>query len=353
MKKIIITISILTIWLGLIAQEVSETKFKPSGKVFGKVYLDFFYKAEGDTILEGVGQYQKTEKDFYAFSMRRFYLGYEYNFSPKFSAKLMLEGNDGQLIGGSKRGVNIKTAQLKWKNIFPGSNLIIGAQSTPTWSLFTEKQWGYRSIEKTIMDFRKVGISNDLGISLQGSFNKSKTIGYNLMFGNGSAQKPEFNKYKKYMGSVNAKLFNEMLLFEIYADYEQAPDNKSITTIKGFLGFQTPRITIGLEAFQQIQKNYKSTDHDYSIFGATLFIKGAIIPDKFNAYIRADIFNPEYKDVALGYNEMFAVVGFDYIPFKNIHIMPNLWYNYYSRKTASIPHRINDIVPRITLYYKF
>ena len=64
MKKITFTIFILTIWLGLIAQKVSETKFKPSGKVFGQVFCDFYYKAKGDTILEGTGQYQKTEKDF-------------------------------------------------------------------------------------------------------------------------------------------------------------------------------------------------------------------------------------------------------------------------------------------------
>ncbi len=354
MKKLFFTIFVVMIGFALFAQETTKTDFKPSGKVFGLVFGDYYYKAQGDTAQWGIGEYSETEKEYQAFGIRRVYLGYTYEISPKFSTKLTLEGNDGQLIGGSKRGVNIKIAQLKWKNIFPGSNLVVGAQSTPTWSLFTEKIWGYRSVEKTIMDYRKLGTSNDLGVSLQGKFNKSKTIGYNFMIGNGTAQKPEYNSFKKFSGSINAQLFDKKLLFEIYADYEENTDSRSITSFKGYLGYQTDNILIGLEGFQQIQSNYKSTTEDYNIGGISAYITASIIKNRLKTYIRADYYDPDYKDLDFGYNEIFALFGFDYTPYKNVHFMPNLWYCYYGSKNTKInPERVNDIVPRITFYFKF
>ncbi len=78
------------------------------------------------------------------------------------------------------RTVFIKAANLRWKNIFHNGDLVMGQMSTPTFATTSEPVWGYRSLEKTIMDMRKIGGSNDVGVSLQGKFNDKGDYGYNL-----------------------------------------------------------------------------------------------------------------------------------------------------------------------------
>ncbi len=354
MKKLLSLFFIVAISLNnLFAQEVNSEKFTSYGKVFGEVFGDFYYKAGSDTLLWGNAEFAKKEKDHSAFSFRRIYLGYEHHLSPVFSAKIMFESNDGQLFADGKKGGNIKYAYLQWNNIFPRANLIVGAMATPTWSLFTEKNWYYRSIEKTIMDFRKLGSSNDVGIALQGKFDEEGIFSYNLMIGNGRAQKPENNKYKKYYGSVNARLMDKKLLLELYADYEPAGNSKSKTTIKSFIGYQSDIVTIGFEPFSQIQANYKGGTDNIVVFGSTVFIRARVQKDKLNVFGRVDIYNPDTKDKDWGYKESFVVLGLDYTPMENVHIMPNLWINSYSEKELETQKRKSDFVPRITFHIKF
>ncbi len=322
--------------------------FKPGGHVFGEVFGDYFYKTAGDTIYKSSGgAYQKNKNTDNAFSLRRFYLGYIHHFSPRFETKVMFEGNDDQKLTNGKKSVNIKYYYLKWKNIFPGSDLLIGGQSTPTWSRFTEKIWGFRSIEKTIMDFRKQGGSSDFGVSLSGKLNKEKTIGYNLMVGNGTGQKPETDKYKKVYASINAKLLHKRLLLELYTDYEQKPHAQKLTTLKGFVGYQTDKLTIGVEPFQRIEddSNKKKTN-----FGASMFVRGTVMEKYLNAFGRFDLYRPDHGSNL--YDEDFFVAGLDYTPVKKVHIMPNIWINSYAPLNHAVDRKA-DVVSRLTFWYKF
>ena len=349
MKKVNLLLLFSIFAITVFAQEEKKDEFKPHGKIFGEVFGDYFYKLKSDTIYESTGgEYQKNKQDDNAFALRRFYLGYEHQFSKQFSAKLMFEGNDGQLLTNGKKSVNVKYYYLKWKDIFPGSDLIIGGQSTPTWSRFTEKIWGYRSIEKTIMDFRKQGGSNDFGVSLAGKLNADKTIGYNLMIGNGTGQKPEADIFKKAYFSVNAKLFNKKLLLEIYTDFENRENGENKMTIKGFAGFQNEKLTVGFEPFQKIQK--QENGDDIKNFGAAFFVRGTIIDKKLYGFGRYDMFNP--NEASSNYNESFMVAGFDYTPIKNVHIMPNIWINNYSELNNSVK-RSGDVAARVTFWFKF
>lgn len=360
MKNILfIAVLLLTSLSSINAQESSQEKFKPYGDVFGEVFGDYYYKVASsgvDSLLDGLGEYKKKAKDDNAFSLRRFYLGYKYNFSKQFSAKLMFEGNDGNLISGNKRGVNIKYYYLQWNDILPNANLIIGGQSTPSWSRFTEKVWNYRRVEKTIMDFRHDGVSNDFGVSLSGKLTKKKIIGYELMVGNGTAQKPENDRNKKVYGSVNARLLDKTLLLELYFDNEKDADNMAINIVKGFIAYQKPSFTIGAEPYQ---KRFFINGSKASSFGTTIFAYGQIIKDKLNALARWDFYNRDVNDVDLSninntYTEKFLVFGLDYTPMKNVSIIPNIWVNSYDKKTSSpYPDKESDIIARITFHYKF
>ncbi len=353
-------ILILVVFLisGLKAQE-SKSDFKPGGKVFGQVFGDYFYKVgstDVDSLLGGKGEYKKKALNDNAFSLRRVYLGYSYQFTENIAAKVMFESSDGNQITGGKRGLNVKYYYLEWKNFIPNGKLIIGGQSTPTWSRFTEKIWGYRCVEKTIMDFRGLGGSNDLGVSLSGSFDKNGLFGYELMVGNGTGQKVEFNTNKKIYASVHAKLLGEKLLMEVYFDNEKDANDNATSTIKGFVGYQSSAFTVGVEPFQ---KSYYSGSTQTAAFGTTIFARGQIVKDKLNFMARYDMFNGDVQDVDLtnldhAYNEGFILAGLDYTPAKNIHFIPNVWINTYSKKSGSpYPDKDADIAARITFFYKF
>jgi len=92
---------------------------------------------------------------------------------------------------------------LTWKNVFVGSNLTFGTQLTPGFAI-SEANWGYRFLEKTIMDQKGLVGAVDLGISLRGKLTSDGTFNYWLMIGNNSASGtvPENNKYKRYYADI-------------------------------------------------------------------------------------------------------------------------------------------------------
>ncbi|HEX7357889.1 MAG TPA: hypothetical protein VF270_09295, partial [Ignavibacteriaceae bacterium] len=139
MKKLIL-LAVLFIAFNVpnFAQELSIGKFS------GQVFADYFYNISRDanfsnfdnTALEG-------SKDFNGFVLRRAALNYDQNISEKFSARFRLEADSKSNTSNSKIGVFVKDASLKWKNIFSGSDLILGIQPTPSFEV-SEKYWGYR-----------------------------------------------------------------------------------------------------------------------------------------------------------------------------------------------------------------
>ncbi len=330
-----------------------DTKDEPKGKVIGEFFGDYYYKANGDTgsLLGGPGQYQATEKGMHGFEIRRFNLGYEYTFSNTFNAKLMFEGNDGFTTGSkSARIVYIKYAYLEWKNIFSGSNLIFGAQSTPTFATFTEKIWSYRSVEKEIMDYHKHAGSNDVGISLSGKILKKVDLNYYLLVGNGRSTSVENNTYKRIYGSVHGSLFEKQLLFQLYTDFERQSPVSDVYLFKGFLGYQNEKITIGAEPYNRMVVN--DTIDNQSAFGLEMFVRGSLIADKLNGFYRIDLFNEDREIKDAGYKETFMVFGIDYTPVKNVDIIPNIWINGYNAKDQSVPERKTDVAVRVTFRYK-
>lgn len=340
-------------WGGAFAQE-EKTGFKPSGKVWGYLFGDYFYKTDGDTITTwGDGEFSKLKKETNAFTVRRAYLGYDYNISEKFSTQFLLEGNDGVTDISGRRSVFIKSAYLEWKNLIPGASIFIGQSSTPTWPTLTEKIWGYRSVEKVITDYRKMGKSNDFGIRISGKIDSAGNLGYHLMLGNGTAEKVELDNYKKVYGSVFVKFLNKKIMMEVYGDYEEFPNSKNKLTLKGFTVIEVKNFAFGVEGVQQYQAKYRGDTTDMVPMGFAFFTRSSLVKDKLGFFARADIFNPDTQFNDGGYQEFFFTFGLDFSPHKNVHLMPNIWLNTYSSKLITDPKRSMDIVPRITYYYIF
>jgi hypothetical protein len=355
---------------------ISEEK-KSGGTISGYVFGDYFYKLNGTSTTSGVTftQYSNVKKTEQAFQLRRIYVYYDYVFHENISSQLLVEGNDKTLIGGKikyeetvdsvgekitidreleegKMSVYIKTAFLEWKELIPAGSVFLGMVPTPSWSI-AEKIWNYRSIEKTILDYRGLGIGSDLGISVKGKFDSEGIFHYAVMLGNGTGQKPENNKYKKYYVSLNVKPMKEFTV-EGYFDFEPNEHQKSKATRKLFGAYQTSGFTVGIEAVQQIQRKADVNGDDVKPFGIALFAWFSVPNvEQCNAFFRFDTFYPNTRRVNAGYTEHYITFGIDYMPIPNIHLMPNIWINSFTEKSSVTSKKESDIVARMTFFYVY
>lgn len=342
------------ILLGLFACPPLGAQEKPAGKVWGYAFGDYFYKLNGDAVEVSPSQYSTVAEDFQAFQFRRLQLYYDHNLSEKFFARFMMEVNDKSPMPDGKFGDFLKAAYLEWKNIIPRGNVALGLYPSPTWAWLTEKVWGYRSVEKTVADFRGIGGAggaSDLGVVLRGNFDAASRYGYGIMVANGTGQKAENNKYKKFYGVLSAKPVNRVIL-EAYADYEPGASDKNISTLKGFAAYETARLTGGVEAVYQTQEKAGAAGADKTPFGVAFFARGPVPSvEKLAAFARFDFFNPNTQITDSGFNEYFFVAGLDYMPVKNVHFMPNLWLNSFADKSPLDVKKDTDIALRLTFYY--
>lgn len=328
-----------------------KSSYKLSGLLFG----DYFYKIQGDSS-NSLGEYSNFKKDYQAFDLRRVIFSYEHSITDKFKAGFSLEGGN-KFLNSGRFSVILKTAYIEWKNIFPGSNLYAGYFPTPSFSGgISEKMWAYRSVEKTISDFRSLTTAVDIGAGLKGSFDKKMNYGYFIMIGNGTGTKPENNKYKNYYASINAKPV-ENLNIELYTEFEPAADNKNKLTFKGVLAYQTPYFTFGTEAVNQLRKKAGVNSSDVNPFGISLYTHGTLIKDKktkaakLNAFARFDLYDPDIILDSAGFKENFITAGFDYMPIPSVHFMPNIWINTYTDKSSAKNKKDADIAVRLTFFY--
>ena len=348
-----------------------QSDFKPSGKVWALAFNDFFWKASGDTATwASRAEYSGVPDDVYAFAIRRAYLGYDYQWSPEFSASILLEGSDIIQATRGDRSITIKSLHVRWKDIYANTDLLAGQIPTLAYTFIVEKVWGYRSVEKTIMDARGLRSSSDLGVALMGKIDSLGTYGYNLMIGNGSGTRPEEltpnGKHKIYSGEAYTYLLDRKLVLDLYVDYLTGLNDRTVFTVKGFAGLQLPALTVGAEVLSFTQNSVKSDRTDIKTFGVSLFARTSIVKDRLSLFARYDSFDPDnayrQQDVPAAYQgtnmfrhyrKGFFLAGLEFSPHKSVHIIPNIWINSYKAKAESgvLVSREADIVPRVTLFF--
>lgn len=382
------------------AQNVTDTAnkkaFTPKGQLWGYAFGDYAYKAHADTVGGGRGgsnQYSKVPKNNGEFQFRRIYLGYNYDISPKFSTEFLLayeDGNSaplqaptGDLLSDNKAALYIKLANVRWKGIFKGTDLVIGQAATPAFPMTSETVWGYRSIERTVTDIRRTP-SFDLGVSLQGRYMIGKNeYGYNLMIGDGNGAKPENDGFKSFYGDVFGKFLNKKLMVDFYTDYTRmnwAPGfHHDRNMVKATVTYSDTKFTVGVEAFynrlmaDDIASHISDSGKDTITTKSTavsVFVRGKIYKDKLGFFARYDNYNPAgninndkykaYTPLTAQYDpntkEQFFTAGIDFTPHKNVHVMPNIWYNAYKNagpKDYGTANNDYDLVYRVTFYYIF
>jgi hypothetical protein len=287
------------------------------------------------------------------------------------------ESNPGSTdaLPDGNNSVYVKAMNLIFKNIIPRATIIVGQQATPTFATLSEHIWGYRSIEKTLADMRGVSGSTDLGVGIFGKIGKNENVGYDVLIGNSNGAKLENNKYKKIYTSLYFYFFDKKLVLQGNYEHDRTasdPFKKDINNFKAFAAYKNSTTTIGVEAFTQLKTNniYYLKGIGDSVYtnvassGISFYLTQQLTKNKLNFFARIDFYNPDTKynsnnNYESGYNatkEMFATLGLDFIPYKNIHIIPNLWYDQYHSKAPGAGGNLKkdfDLEGRITLYFLF
>jgi hypothetical protein len=392
-----------------------------SGRLWGYVFGDFYYKSHADSLNRGGGnQYSGIPQSRNAFQFRRIYLGYDYNFNSKFSSELLLAAEDnfpaynapgqtaanGDELTNSKETFFIKLANVRVKNLWKGTDLVLGEQFTPSFAMLTEKVWNYRSIERTVSDIRRTP-SYDLGVGLQGTFDPAtKNFGYNLLMATGNSDKPAANSFKWFYGDLWGMFADKRLIIDVYADYERlnwVPGwHHDRQMLKGFIAWSSPMITVGVEGFvNTLRADTKATliaggadTISTKASGISMYVHGAIIPEKLRWFARVDLYNPNknvnnnlysaYAGISSpsgymtpGYKysyagsttgaptgetstgdptakETFFTAGLDFMPYKDIHFEPNVWLVHYGSQLSSTgTEGDSDVVWRLTFFFVF
>jgi hypothetical protein len=392
-----------------------------TGRLWGYVFGDFYYKSHADSLNRGgSNQYSGIPQSRNAFQFRRLYLGYDFNISKKVSSEFLLAAEDnfpaynapgqtaanGDQLSNSKETFFIKLANVRVKDIWKGTDLIIGEQVVPSFANLSEKVWNYRSIERTIIDIRRTP-SYDLGLGLNGYFDPgTRNFGYDLLVATGNSDKPAASSFKWFYGDVFGWFADKRLVIDLYADYQRlnwVPTwHHDRQMLKGYIAWTTPWITAGVEGFVNTIKNdTKATliaggadTIDTKANGISMYLHGAIVMDKLRWFARVDLYNPNknvnnnkysaYSGVSSpsaymtpGYKysyagsttgaptaetstgdptakETFFTAGLDFMPAPNVHFEPNIWMVHYASQLASTGKEGNsDVVWRLTFFYVF
>lgn len=364
MKKVLFIIILLFTSLNfLYAQEVTN-----KGRISGYMFGDYFYNAARDEAISSLPNVANGgQKDLNGFQLRRIYFTYDYDISESFLTRFRLEADQAANTSNGKIGVFVKDAYLQWKNIFKGSDLIFGISPTPAFEV-SEGIWGNRFLEKTIMDLRGIVSSRDLAIALKGKLDGDGMFKYWLMIGDGTGNKPETDKYKRFYAHIQYSPFKQFTA-TLYADLKARPNindpastsNPPATianndlTYALFLGYkEKDAYTFGVEGFLNQRQNgmlSNGTLKDRKGMGVSAFASYNF-SKQVAAVGRYDYYDPNTDSDAKGDSRNWFIFSLNYKPDEKVTISPNVVIETYE----SIPNGRSidaSITPRITFFYSF
>lgn len=361
MKKLVIVLLCLFGSQFLFAQENS------TGKISGYMFGDYFYNAARDTGLSSLGNVANGGKqDINGFQLRRIYFTYDYNISEKFATRFRLEADQTANTSDGKIGVFVKDAYLTWKNIFDGSDLTFGIQPTQVIEN-ADADWEHRFLEKTIMDLRGIVSSRDIALSLKGRIDSDGVFKYWVMIGDGSGNRPETDKYKRFYAqlqynpikNLSVALYGDLKTkrsvndFPVTSNPPSTVSNDDITYAFS-LGYKEKEIfSVGAQAYINTTLNELVSDSGLenrnglglSFFGSYNFSSQISVTGRY------DYFDRNSDSGFKGDSRNLFIFSMNYKPADKVVISPNVIIETYeSRFGRSIDA---SVTPRLTLYYNF
>jgi hypothetical protein len=337
----------------------------PRGRISGYIFGDYYYDVTGDpghsynasgtdtakAYIDPTpfanGQPKVIGRDMNGTQIRRVYFQLDNDLSIKYSTRFRLEADSKSLTSDGKLGVAVRCAYLQVKNMLPRTSFLFGVLTTPIWEN-SEEFYGYRSVEKTIADFRGLGTSSDIGVQLKGFADGGHRVGFSAMLGNGLGNKPEDNRYKKAYLSLPLRP-NDDIRIEPYVDYEWGAGGADKATYKVFAGYEGRKFSGGGELVDRV--NHVTAGRNREPFGFSLFGRYRAC-EKATVFARYDQWQPNTRAADRIDTDLY-IAGVDWEPYKDVHVMPNVETTQYRAQGAADAPPHHDMQARVTFYFKF
>ena len=337
MKKMksILVLFLMTLCLGSMAQEI---EFKPSGKVNGKVFVNYNYDMT------------KGEDQESGFEIKRAYFGYDYHIAKGLKASITLDvGKNTSLIPdtekkqGSDYTAFLKKAQLEWK----ASSVVKVALGMISTIQFKEQEkfWGYRYIMKSFNDQYGLGSSADLGIKANFKLNDVFSANAFIINGEGYKKMQDEDGKQKYGASLIYK--NKGLIAKIYADATSAKlmnnvgEEEDVTALSlaTFIGYKfSDKFRLAAEYNQMVNatKYSKVADnHDlegFSFYSTYTFNKKWEVFGRYDN-LTSNTLEGETEKWNISKNGGATTAGVQYAPAKGVKMAFN--YRNFAHKDSS------------------
>lgn len=308
-------------------------------RVSGMVFADVQDQLHGTAIA----------RDSSSFRFRRVQVTFDQDLDTTFAMRVQLEADETELTSRGRDAVFLKQVWLRWARLGGWGDLTMGMSGTPTWSV-AEGVWGYRSIERTVLDLQGFGTATDMGVALQRAPSDARALGYHLMLSNGAGPRPENTAGKKLMLSLPYR--RGAMTYELMGDYEDERGTLDRWTAKALVGWQHADDAVGLEVFRRVNQDAGPAGSNMVPAGVSVYARHALNP-RWRAIARLDAVDPDTEHANAGYRELYAIVALDAQPMPNVHLMPNVLMRTYDAKSNSLPDRDADITLRVTLAWNY
>jgi len=281
------------------------------------------------------------------FWIRRIYLTYTGQIDQSFSYRLRFEMNNKGDFSSTKLYPFVKDAYLKWTK--GNSNIYMGISPSPTFAM-VEKIWGYRAVEKSALNFQKMGKSRMFGLAYLWRYD---SIRLHAGLSNGKGNASDDNTGKKMMLSIG--YFPKTgILFEVYGDFDDRDNGAYWSTWQTFIGYQNTKFrgTILIAA----QKRHSGGDEDDVNINVVSFFGALKLGKSSKLFGRVDMLkdpNPnaskiDYIPVRADADYNLIIAGYDWAPSRNVHLVPNIELIRYNDSATS-----NELMYHLTFYYKW
>lgn len=296
----------------------------------------------------------ETNRGKHGFWFRRIYFTYDNKLSDTIKVRLRLEmASASNFDTYALLTPWVKDAYIDFK--IAGQNLIAGIMSPPSFAQI-ETIWGYRVLEKTPLDLHKWTSSRDFGISLKGG----ETMPYQIMYANGSSNKSETNKGKKFYGALGYS--KNGFFIEGMAQFEKTRNDYTEYILQGFGGYQGGWGRVGLQyAFRSSKPMDEDVSFKYnviSIFAVFNAGKNIEFIARFDKYfgegykINHSGSNVDYIPFAENAESNLFIGAFSYQIHENIWLIPNVKYVFYDEIAGGVTPS-SDAYINLTLWFKF
>lgn len=339
--------------------------YRFSGEMFG----DYFYNTSRDP---SIATYSNVAlggaEDLNGFQFRRINFTFDDDLSDRFATRFRVEADNASLTSNAKLTVFVKDAWLQWKNVFTNNDLVFGIQPNPDF-FYAEEIWGFRSLEKTILDLRGLNGSRDFGVALKGKLDPNSKYSYWIMVGNNSGNGLEVDKFKRFYFNFRYHP-NDKFTFTVLEDIKQNPkvvnpnntseklgDDQYLTDF--FVGYTTKdKYCLGFETFYASVRNgqFIGTVPPIRIdskpnIGISTWAWYMFNP-KVGALARYDYADPNKNDIAKGDSRNFFLGSLLLKPYKSVFFMPNVEVESYEDLPTGVSIK-NSVTVRMTVWWKF